>query len=116
MTTNILPDSRLRDKNRGEVQTLHPILGRMIPSFCANCGHEGPLVSKTLTYFFYLCNSCAETHGAPAGTMLIPDEVFMRKLVDAQIEEHGRLLDERELGKVIEDNDTPLARLILEAP
>jgi hypothetical protein len=113
MTPDILPDSRLRDQSYGEVATGHPIFGRMIPTFCANCGREGPLCSKTLTYFFYLCNGCEQKYGAPAGTMLIPDEVFNRKLVEAQMEQHGRLLEPQELGKVIEDGDSPLAKLIL---
>lgn len=49
-----------------------------------------------MTFLFYLCPACAETHGRVAGTMLMPDEVFFKKLAAAQIEEAGHALTPEE--------------------
>ena len=65
-----------------------------------------------MTFLFYLCEKCAETHGAIAGTMLMPDEVFFQKLKEEQIASYGKYLTEQELARVVEEDASPLATLI----
>lgn len=65
-----------------------------------------------MTFMFYLCNKCAETHGAIAGTMLMPDEVFFEKLRQEQLAAYGRYLTQEELDQVVTSADTPLAKLL----
>jgi len=61
---------------------------------------------------FYLCNKCAETHGAIAGVMLMPDEVFFEKIKQEQMATYGRYLSEQELRAVVEADASPLATLL----
>ncbi len=111
MASDLLPDSRAREI-RGRVFTP---MGAFVPVFCANCGAEGGLCpEENMTFMFYLCNKCAETHGPVAGTMMMPDEVFWQKLKNEQLERHGRYLTEQELAAVVEAGASPLATLINE--
>lgn len=108
---NILPDSRARDI-KGRVFTA---AGIWLPVFCANCGTDGGLVpEENMTFVFYLCTKCAETHGAIAGTMMMPDEVFFEKLRQEQLAAHGKYLSQQELAAVVEADDSPLAKLLKE--
>ena len=84
-----------------------------IPVFCANCGADGGLCpEENMTFMFYLCNTCAETHGQIAGAMLMPDEVFFEKIRQEQLETYGRYLTQAELTRVADADDTPLAKLL----
>lgn len=110
---DILPDSRPRvTRNvvmRGSVA--------WVPFYCANCGGEGGLCpEENMTFAFYLCNPCAETHGAVANTQMVPDEVFWQRFADAQHEKYGRLLGEDELLRALDELDNPLAVLARESP
>ena len=73
MTTEYLPDCRAQVPKgliRGQG-------GNWVPIFCANCGKpSGAVPAENMTFIFYLCNYCVETHGAIASTMMVPDEVF----------------------------------------
>ena len=69
-----------------------------------------------MTFAMYLCNGCAEKWGPIAGTMMVPDEVFFERVKQAQLEEHGHLLDEEELVKVLSDPTSALSKLVREAP
>jgi hypothetical protein len=106
---DILPDSRLRDPSKGLVfkgsQAWQPV-------FCANCGKDGGWTPTTSTYMFYLCDNCVDTHGVPAGTMVIPDQVFWQKCREAQMNEFGRELTPIELLQTVEEGASPLARLL----
>lgn len=107
----ILPDSRPRER-RGLVLRNG---AWWTPVFCANCGADGGLVPEEgMTFAFYLCNPCAETHGEIQGTVMIPDEVFWQKLREEQLEKYGRLLSPEELHAVAQSNTSPLATLIRE--
>lgn len=106
---DLLPDSRPKQA-KGRVFTNG---GTWVPIFCANCGTDGGLVpEENMNFVFYLCNRCAETHGAIAGTMMMPDEVFWEKLKQEQLAAYGRYLSELELAKVVEADASPLATLI----
>lgn len=111
MTIDVLPDSRAKvTRNvvmRGSVA--------WVPFFCANCGIEGGLCpEENMTFAFYLCNPCAETHGAIANMQMVPDEVYWQKFKEAQLEKYGRELAGVELQEVIADVDNPLAGLARE--
>lgn len=109
---DILPDSRARE-TKGRIFTQ---IGVWIPVFCANCGVPGgSCPEENMTFLFYLCNKCAETHGAIAGTMMMPDEVFFQKLKEEQIASYGRYLTQPELAAVVEADASPLAKLLKEA-
>ena len=108
---NVLPDCTSRDR-RGAV---HTPMGWMVPIYCANCGAPGGLVTEeSLTFAFWLCTPCFETHGEIAGTYVVPDDVFRRRMVAEQMEKYSRLLSEQELKVVADANSSPLATLIRE--
>jgi hypothetical protein len=107
---DILPDCRAK------VATGRVFQGgtTWIPVFCANCGVDGGLVpEENMRSVFYLCNKCAETHGPIAGHMMMPDEVFFEKIKQEQLAAHGRYLTLDELSAVIQQDDSPLATLII---
>ncbi len=110
---DLLPDSRAKN-TRGRVFTNG---GTWIPVFCANCGIEGGMCpEENMTFLFYQCVPCSERLGAITGTMSMPDEVFFERLKQEQIEAHGRYLSEIELAFVVQEDASPLATLIKEAP
>lgn len=83
-----------------------------VPCFCANCGKRGPNVINGDQHFaFYLCEPCAETHGAIAGTMMIPDEVHWEMQRQEQLERYGRQLSIAELAEVEKDGSHTLTKL-----
>jgi len=107
--SNLLPDSRARE-TKGRIFS---VLGTWVPIFCANCGKEGgSCPEENMTFLFYLCPKCHETYGAIAGTMVMPDEVFFEKLKQEQLASYGRYLTEQELLTVVQEDASPLARLI----
>jgi hypothetical protein len=116
----LLPDSRLKDREKGTVSILHPaVMNRLnwAPIFCANCGAAGGYVpQETTTFAFYLCNPCAEKWSALAGTMQVPDEVFWEKVRQAELEEYGHVLSTPEVIQALNDGDGALAKLAKEAP
>ena len=110
---DFLPDCRAQ-RWTSAVQS---VSGWWVPVYCANCGADGGMVpEENMTFLFYLCNTCAETHGQIAGTMLMPDEVFFAKLAAAQLERYGRYLTPEEWGVVSEDPTHPLWTLAKERP
>jgi hypothetical protein len=107
----LLPDCRAREA-KGTV--LGP-MGNMVPIFCANCGTQGGWVpEENMTFLYWLCNTCAETYGPIANTMMMPDEVFFERLKQEQIDKYGRFLTEQEIVAVIEEGTSALAKLIKE--
>ena len=106
---DFLPDCRAHEaKNR-----IFTPSGPWIPVFCANCGADGgSCPEENMTFIFYLCNKCAETHGTVAGVMMMPDEVFWQKMRDEQMETYGRYLTENELVAIAQEDASPLATLI----
>lgn len=81
---DILPDSReLTRRTEGK----HFNGQWWLPYYCANCGVKaGYCPEDSMTFMFYLCDACYETHGQVAGTMAIPDEVFWENVqVPSQI-------------------------------
>jgi hypothetical protein len=107
---DVLPDSRARDP-KGLI--LRSPMGNMVPIFCASCHKQGGYCPEENMHFIcWLCNDCAGKYGEIAGTMFMPDEVFWKKVEQAQLEEHGRLLSEQELQTVVQEGASPLARLI----
>jgi len=109
---NILPDSRLKTPHTPKGM-IHGPGGTWIPIFCANCGAQGGhCPEENMNFLFYLCNKCAETHGAIAGLMLMPDEVFFEKVKQEQMATYGRYLSEQELRAVVEADASPLATLL----
>lgn len=112
MTGNILPDSR-QHVNHTPRNMMQGPGGMWVPVFCANCGvHGGSCPEGNMTFIFYLCQKCVDTHGMIAGTMLMPDEVFFEIVKQEQMEAHGHYLDQKEMAAVIEADDSPLAKLL----
>lgn len=80
--------------------------------FCANCGKDGGRVLENdYDFAFYLCDPCAETHGAISGTVMVPDEVFWQKIVDAQVEKYGRILTFEETAIQLQDSTSLMSKL-----
>lgn len=115
-STEVLPDSRLRDRLKGIVRGFFAGVGfiNWLPVFCANCGKRGPYVpEENCNFVFWMCTDCVDKWGAPYGTALMPDEVFWRKAHAEMIEKYGRVLTEQELVAVIGPKSTsPLAKLL----
>jgi hypothetical protein len=111
--SNVLPDSRAKT-TKGRVS----IKGSTyVPIYCANCGAPGGGVPEEhMTFAFYLCDPCCETHGHIAGTYVEPDAVFFEKVKQAQLEEYGRPLTAEELSSALDTKYHPLAKLAREAP
>jgi hypothetical protein len=106
---DVLPDSRARD-TKGRIFTTG---GAWIPVFCANCGvNGGSCPEENMTFMFYLCQKCFETHGAITGTMIMPDEVFFEKLKQEQMASYGHYLSQQEIAAVVEEDASPLATLL----
>ena len=57
---------------------------------------------------------CADKHGNIAHTYKEPDEVFWKRVAEAQLEEFGKFLDPVELAKELDDRTTVLAKLAVE--
>lgn len=88
-----------------------------VPIFCANCGCDGGFVPEAACDFaFYLCEPCAEKWSPLAGTMLVPDEVFWRKLNDAQLERYGRHLSVPELLNQLANPESMISKLAKDRP
>jgi predicted RNA-binding Zn-ribbon protein involved in translation (DUF1610 family) len=109
---DLLPDSRAREaKDR-----LYTPTGAWIPFFCANCGKEcGRCPEENMTFLFYLCPKCFETHGPITATMAVPDKIFFDRIAGEQQEAHGRALTHAELVQVVQEDSSPLATLLKEA-
>jgi hypothetical protein len=108
----VLPDSRAR-QTRGRIFTN---AGVYVPIFCANCGVEsGSCPEENMSFLFYLCQKCFETHGHITGLMVMPDEVFFQKLKDEQLASYGHYLTQDELKAVVEEDASPLATLLKDA-
>lgn len=86
-----------------------------IPIFCASCGVDGGWVPETGEEFAcILCNSCADKHGGIPGTHSMPAEVFFAKIRDAQLEDYGRFLTEKELIIELGDPNSVISKLARE--
>jgi hypothetical protein len=119
MAEELLPDSRLKDADKGNVRLPFANICPMnwVPIFCANCGTAGGFVpEENCTFAFYLCNKCAEKWSPLAGTLAVPDEIFWKKVRQAQIEMYGRALGEQEIAAALDDQSSALAKLAREAP
>jgi hypothetical protein len=111
---NILPDSRLNGEAKGIVRGYHPLVGSINwqPIYCANCGVlDGYYPVENIDFAFALCPKCAERWGNLAGTMLMPDEVYWKRVEQFQIEKYGRVLPKPDFQRMI-DSDHEL-RLLL---
>lgn len=109
MADVLLPDCRARVV-RDRVQRA----GRWhVPVFCANCHRDdGQMVPEdSCDFAFYLCEPCAEKHGALADVEMIPDEVWFARVRDAQLEKHGRELTPAELVVQLDNPDSSLSKL-----
>ena len=112
-TTEVLPDCRAQHHttiNRGITGTWEPI-------FCANCGKDGGFVpAENKQFAFYLCDPCAEKWSPLVDTYMIPDEVFWRKVEQAQLEKYQRILSQEEIALLLTDERSTLSRLAKDRP
>src|SRR5258705_8673283 len=109
--SEILPDSR----------PIHTTGSKMLngawwaPIFCANCGDPGGMVpEENMTFIFWLCQECFDTHGEITKTHVMPDEVFWEKVKQEQLAAYGRFLTEQELAGIVAADASPLATLLKE--
>ncbi len=89
------------------------------PVFCANCGKHGawaPL--ENMTFLFYLCGKCFESHAPIAGTFALPDEQFCLDVGHEMQERFRRTLTEAEVVQAADANTLGplLAALERESP
>jgi hypothetical protein len=84
------------------------------PYFCANCGkHCGYCPRENTTFAFYLCPSCFDTYGAPAGLHAQPDEEFWTAVEAEMVAKYGRTLSAAELAVMSETDLPPALQLLL---
>jgi hypothetical protein len=114
-TPLVLPDSRLTtDPKKGAFFHLGLWWTKI---YCANCGADcGGVPEENCDFAFWLCNNCAERHGAIADTYMMPDEVYWAKVSEFQLEKYGRHLTPQELEQALDDPTHPLHRLARERP
>jgi hypothetical protein len=106
---NVLPECRARE-HKGLIFTP---AGAYVPFFCANCGkHCGACPEENMTFMFYLCPKCEQTYGQAAGAMRLPDEDFWELLKQEQMAHFGYYPNQQELAKVLEEDSSPLAKLL----
>jgi len=89
---------------------------KWIPIFCANCGKDGGQVlegdwDRVKSFAFYLCDFCSEKWSPIANAALSPDEVFWRKVHQAQMEAFGRELTPAEIVEALKDDSHILTKL-----
>lgn len=90
--------------------------------FCASCHKDsGHRVRDTEIpyqeqFAGWLCDECFTKYGAIAGTLVMPDEVFWQKVIDAQMEKYGRLLTAKEIAIELEDSSSTLSKLKKDGP
>lgn len=87
--------------------------------YCSSCGVDGGRVLKTdvpkidgREFAFYLCDPCAVKYGAIDGTAFVPDELFFQKVVEAQMEREGRILEIEEVAVALDNPDHYLSKLV----
>jgi len=66
---------------------------------------------RVKNFAFYLCDACADKWSPLADAAITPDEVFWRKVHDAQMETFGRELTEAELVEALKDDTHILTKL-----
>lgn len=110
---DLMPESRLRDI-KGVKH--HPFLGDVVPAYCINCGVDGPYLPVTASFVSWLCNKCAEVHGAAFAGCIEPDAVFFEKVKQEQLERYGRELTAEEVLEALKDEHHPLSLLAKERP
>lgn len=106
---DILPDSRAK-AGRGAVIGHWGIYWE--PVYCANCGVFYGRVPEESSFAFWLCRSCYDKHGIPAGMMAEPESVFWETVSQEIDETYGRQLTIAELQAIVDADSTPLASLI----
>lgn len=113
---DILPDCRLKQSKNVQHSVGPNAIGlNWVPTFCANCGTSGPLtLEENITFFFYLCNPCAEKWGPIAGLYMEPDAVFFERVKQEQLEKYGRELTAPEVIEVLQDENSSLSKLVKE--
>ena len=110
----ILPDSRARE-GKGAVWVADRTQdGQFIPAhfevpiYCASCGKgpAGTVPEENVTYIFYLCTPCFQTHGELTNVAFMPDDVFFKEVERAQMEKYGRCLSGAETEASLADPDS----------
>ena len=111
-TGHLLPDSRTRNPKN----VIHGMFGGYgVPIFCANCGTPcGYVPEENCDFVCWFCDVCANQWGNQAGMFLMPDEVFWRKVEEAQLEKYGRVLGPHELQRLLDEVNHPLGKLFRE--
>lgn len=107
---NCIPTTRKVDFNLSRNGTTWLYL------YCANCGADGGRVMETdiphvEDFAFYLCVPCGEKYGEVPNHTMVPDEVFWKKLSEAQIEKYGRELTYVEQITELSSGDSMLSKL-----
>lgn len=89
--------------------------GWWIPLYCANCGRRGGMVpERMITFAFYLCDPCAETHGHPAHFYVEPDVVFWDRVRVAMLDEKIDGLTEIDMQAHANDSSSVIGKLLRE--
>jgi hypothetical protein len=123
MNKEVLPDSRLKDRDLGTQMrdwempdgTVQRI--ECSPVYCANCGVFSWWVPKENTIdVCYLCTPCQETYGIPAGQMVLSEDAFWTKVAYEMMEHYGHILNPQELQHMAETDWGPLKSLVKDSP
>jgi hypothetical protein len=122
---NVLPDSRLADKNARSEQGLWEcadgtrVRVEAIPAYCVSCGKWLSKVPKdTTVHIALICRKCYDRDPACFAGMVGSEEEFNRKLEDEMLSKYGRYLSDVELLQLYEDQNLSvgLQMLLRETP
>lgn len=106
---DILPDSRLQDRNFGavmgdfELPNGQTVRLEMTPVFCASCGTLYGYVPRDNTNFVcWLCRPCFEKYGETASLCTVPEDEFNQLVAEEMVARFGRPLTDAELSAAAE--------------
>lgn len=112
MSTNILPDSRMKPRAKGRIGLVQSDRGMQEPVFCANCGTLGGWIpAENMTFAYYICRTCEPKCAPVEGTWVMPDEVFWAEVKAAQEEKYGRPLTAEETALMLANPDSLESKL-----
>lgn len=110
-TAPVLPDSRLKNREKGAINRGDHF---EVPIFCAFCGSgpAGYVPEENMTYAFYLCDPCFASHGHLTNLTFMPDQVFFEEVRRSQVAKYGRTLTNEETVAALADPESHESLLV----
>lgn len=125
MSKNLLPDSRLKDRNKLTIMGDWPmpdgstVRVELSPVFCVGCGKPYGYVPKDNTVgATYICDDCYREDEECFTGMVVSDEQFVRDVAHEMVAKYGRPLTDLEVYALLEQDklSRELKALIKDSP